>query len=437
MVENPELKKLIRAKHSIEELGIPTSIVTDLIFRILFTEGDVSLGRVVEITRIGQKICDEILTWMKTEHLVEVPRAGAFGRLSYVYRLTENGEERARTALERSQYIGPAPVPLQEYRKSVLLQTPDDNSNTRKITPGRLKQALSHLILPENFDRRIGPAINTGSSIFLYGPPGNGKTTIAQVIGMLLAGTEPMRIPYAVAVGGDIIKIHDPLIHIPVELSTSDTSILKQFDERWGLFRRPAVMVGGELQMESLDLRFDPISKFYEAPLQMKANGGMFLIDDFGRQQISPQQLLNRWIVPLESRIDFFRLQSGQTFEIPFRQLIVFSTNLDPADLVDDAFLRRIQMKVEVAGPNEKMFYQIFLRMCKQHKIAFDKDSFVHLIDKWYRKAGRVMQSVHPRDIIKTVVSICQYEGVQPHLTPELIDEACASYFVDMNGRRK
>jgi hypothetical protein len=182
--------------------------------------------------------------------------------------------------------------------------------------------------------------------------------------------------------------------------------------------------------MEALDLRFDPIAKFYEAPLQLKANGGMFLIDDFGRQQVSPQKLLNRWIVPLETGIDFLRLQTGQTLQVPFRQLIVFSTNLSPTELVDAAFLRRIQMKVEVDSPDEKTFYQIFVRMCQAYNVPFDRDGFVHLLRKWYHEPQRTMQAVHPRDIIKTLRSICEYENIQPRLTPELIDEACSCYFV-------
>jgi hypothetical protein len=183
-------------------------------------------------------------------------------------------------------------------------------------------------------------------------------------------------------------------------------------------------------------LRYEPIAKFYEAPLQMKANGGMFLIDDFGRQQISPQQLLNRWIVPLESNIDFLRLQSGQTLEVPFRLLIVFSTNLDPSDLVDGAFMRRIQMKVEVDGPDERLFYQIFTTMCKVLNVPFDQKGFLYLLQKWYREPNRVMQAVHPRDILKTIISICDYEDVTPRLTSELIDEACQSYFVDLEKKK-
>jgi hypothetical protein len=199
---------------------------------------------------------------------------------------------------------------------------------------------------------------------------------------------------------------------------------------RWTQYRRPVVITGGELKLESLDLRFDPIAKYYEAPLQMKANGGMFLIDDFGRQQMRPIDLLNRWIVPLEMQVDYFRLQTGQTFQVPFKQLIVFSTNLDPMDLVDDAFLRRIQIKVEVSSPDEKLFYRIFATMCQQLNVPFDRDCFVYLLQEWYAKTGRKLQAVHPRDILKGVVALCEYSGTPNQLTPRLIDEACQGYFV-------
>ncbi len=432
-----ELNDILAPVARLDELDVPTGLIQDIIFRLLFNEGAVSISHFAETLGLPARVLDELLSRMKQEHLVEIVKAGTLGSLSFTYGLTEAGTKRARDAFERSQYVGLIPVSLEAYNRAILVQT----QQTERIAPEKVQEALSHLILPDNFHRRIGPAVNSGTSLFLYGPPGNGKTTVSQAIADLLAKDAPIWLPNAITVGGQIIRVVDPLVHEPLQteevpfytmdLRSKTTSKLK-IDKRWQLFKRPSVMVGGELVMESLDLRYEPVAKVYEAPLQLKANGGMFLIDDFGRQQISPQQLLNRWIVPLESGIDFLRLQSGQSLEVPFRQLIVFSTNLDPGDLVDDAFLRRIQMKVEVGGPDERLFYQIFLRMCEIIDIPFDKKSFVHLLQKWYREPERTMQSVHPRDIIKTVISLCEYEGSEPHFTPELVDEACTSYFVDI-----
>ncbi|MCB9438109.1 MAG: ATP-binding protein [Anaerolineales bacterium] len=422
------LFNMLRAPEETQQLDIPMGIIIDLIVRILFNEGDVSLRRISEVVRLSPAILDPIMAKLQHDKIVEVASAGQMGRFTYIYALTDEGAKRARDAMERSQYVGPAPVPIEKYNQIILLQT----NRRLTVSTEQVQQSLSHLILPDNFHRSIGPAVNSGTSLFLYGPPGNGKTTVAEAIAKLIAGTDSIWVPYAVSVAGYIIKIHDPLLFKAIDLTADEDRYL---DKRWGKWERPAIMVGGELIMEALELRYDTIAKFYEAPLQMKANGGMFLIDDFGRQTMPPQQLLNRWIVPLESRYDFLRLRTGQSFQVPFRQLIVFSTNLDPNELVDGAFLRRIQMKVAVKSPDDRMFFQIFGIMAKHYNIPMEKEGFLHLVQKWYRDAERKMEAVHPRDILKIIVSICSYTGEQPRLTPQLVDEACSNYFVETDTK--
>ncbi len=420
------LKTIIRGIDNLANIDIPDGIIIDIITRMLFNEGKVSIRRMADVIKVHPALLDQMMQDMQLEHLVEVARANQLGRLSYIYALTDAGTQRARDAMERSLYIGPAPVPLDKYNEAILLQT----EHKATITPQQLKASLSHLILPENFDRSIGPAINQGSSVFLYGLPGNGKTTIAEAVGELVSGTDPIWFPYAVEASGAIIALFDTLIHKEVEVTKEIQNMYGDYDHRWGLFKRPNVMVGGELTLESLDLRYDESAKFYEAPLQMKANGGMFLVDDFGRQMITPAELLNRWIVPLESEFDFLKLRSGQTLRVPFKQLIFFSTNLDPNDLVDGAFLRRIQMKVEVKSPNERMFYQLFVIMCKSIGFEFDKATFRYLLQEWYQKPGRMLQAVHPRDLLKVARALCEYSGDPMKLSPKLIHEACEAYFV-------
>ncbi len=420
MPENKTIEDLLVQPKSVEELEIPQSIVIDIVLRLLYTEGNVDFRRMTQVMRVPHAL-EQVLDWLRKEHLVDVSQSSAsFGPINYIYKLTSAGEDRAREAMERSQYVGPVPVPVHRYSAAIQLQT----SGTRLVKPAQVKEALQDLVLSDDFHRKIGPAINSAASLFLYGPPGNGKTTISLHISRLISGTDPVWLPYALTAGGQIIQIYDRLFHEEIEYEKTS------MDGRWGLFKRPSVVVGGEMKIESLDLRWDPLANFYEAPLQLKANGGVFLIDDFGRQQTSPIDLLNRWIMPLENGVDFLRLRTGQTLVIPFRALIIFCTNLDPYHLADEAFFRRIQMKVGIFAPDEPSYKQIFLRVCQQMRVRFDEVSYAHLLDRWYRKDNRAFQAVHPRDLLSIIRALCNYEGKDIYLTPGLIDEACEIYFV-------
>jgi predicted ATPase with chaperone activity len=421
MADDITLDELIAEPVSVEDLDIPQNILIDILLRLLYTEGNVDFRRMSQVMRVPYAM-EQLLDWLRKEHLVEVSQSSAsFGPLNYIYKLTDAGEERAREAMDRCQYVGPVPVPVHRYSKAIELQT----TGSRKVKPAQVKASLSDLVLPEDFHRKIGPAINSAASLFLYGPPGNGKTTISLQISQLISGTDPIWLPYTMTAGGQIIQIYDRLFHKEIERDSKT-----RVDGRWGLFKRPSVVVGGEMKIESLDLRFDPLANFYEAPLQLKANGGVFVIDDFGRQQASPIDLLNRWIMPLENGVDFLRLRTGQTIVIPFRALIIFCTNLDPYSLADEAFFRRIQMKIGCFTPDDESYKLIFQNVCKQMGIRFDAPSYEHLLEKWYRKDNRHYQAVHPRDILTIVKALCSYVDWEIHLTQELIDEACEIYFV-------
>ncbi len=299
-----------------------------------------------------------------------------------------------------------------------------------------MRESLSHLILEESVFSKIGPAVNSGKSIFLYGPPGNGKTTIAESIGRMIL-TNDILIPYSVEVDGQIIKVYDEINHeaVPDPLgnrgSTGGLGTHRR-DGRWIRVKRPVIMVGGELTLDGLELVYDATNKYYEAPFQMKANGGMFLIDDFGRQQIRPRDLLNRWIVPMEKNIDFLALHTGRKVEVPFEVLIVFSTNLPPRDLVDEAFLRRIRHKIEVTSPSFELYREIFRRVSESRNIPYDEQAVRYLLQEYYIKRNHKLRASHPRDLLDQVMDIAGYLGVEPQLKKELIDRAAESYFVEL-----
>jgi predicted ATPase with chaperone activity len=416
----------------LEDTGLPQIYLADLALKILYNSGYLTGFRIAELVALPfSGLVDEILEFLKREKLVEVKTAVGYGEGGYQYAITGAGIAKAREAMARNEYAGPAPVPIRAYNTAINKQAAARIQVTQRV----MRQTLSHLVMGDKALGRIGPAANSGTSLFLYGAPGNGKTSIARAIGQMILG-EDMYIPYAVDVEGQIIKVFDNVNHEVIrEEGGQGTGPLRMSikrDPRWVKIRRPFIVVGGELTMAGLDLQFDEVNKFYEAPFQMKANGGMFLIDDFGRQQVRPRDLLNRWIVPLENRIDFLTLHNGRKIEIPFEVLVVFSTNLPPRDLVDEAFLRRIRHKIEIVDPTYEEYKEIFRRMSEQKRIPFDEKGLAYLLQEWYIKRNRKLRSNHPRDILEQLLDISAYLNIEPAMSKELIDRACESYFVEL-----
>ena len=422
-----EVMDNLGAPTTLADTGLSEDLITQLVIKLLHFNANCTGVEIAHRVGLEFAVVEPILETLKLSQQCEVVGGGLLGAPSFRYRITDHGRRRAQLFLEHNQYVGAAPVPLSQYREYM---TKFQQATRRVVTPAAVRQAVSHLVLSDRVVNQIGPAVTSGQSLFVYGPPGNGKTVIAQALHNLLEG--PIAIPHALEVEGHIIRLFNPINHEPIPDDGADPWTTEaRLDRRWVLCRRPKVMVGGELTMQSLDLAYSATTGFYNAPIQLMANGGLLVIDDFGRQACSPREMLNRWIVPLESRVDFLTLQSGQKFDVPFDVLVVFATNIKPTELVDEAFLRRIQYKILAESPTPATFKLIFETCCREHGLAFDPSLVDRMIAEYFVPRGIPLRGCHPRDLIGRVLAQAEYLGLEHQLTGELLEDACAGYFID------
>ena len=402
---------------SLSALDVRQGVLEEIALKTLYLSGSLSVLELAERMCLGYEVVDALFCQLRAEQLCLV--TGMTGHVHQIA-ITAQGRTRAVELLAHNHYSGAAPVAFESYAR----QTREQSVNKVDVRAIDVHRAFADLVIDDETLRKFGTALNSGSSVFLWGPAGTGKTTIAETLARVLAEDE-IWIPYAVEVDGQIITVYDPSVHRRVERSEPE-----ERDARWVLCRRPSVLVGGELTAEMLDLQFNPISKFYVAPAQMKANNGVLIIDDFGRQRLRPEELLNRWVVPLDRRIDFLTLSGGKKIEVPFEMLIVFASNMDPAELVDPAFLRRIQTKIKIGEVSSEQFCEIFRRVAIDKGVRYDSSIPVDLID--YIRIGlkQELRSCYPRDIVNQVSWAARYEGLTPYIDRPALKRAIDAYFL-------
>ena len=410
---------------SISETGLSDSYIEGLILKTILNVGTLSGRNLSEAIGLPFKVIDPMLDAMRTRKMIAHVRPAPFN--DYYYSLTELGQDRAQTQMRQCSYVGPAPVPLADYVLSVEAQS----AGLEPVTQDQLRQALSSISYQPDLLDCLGPAINSNTGLFLFGEPGNGKTTIARCLTQCLG--QEIWIPHAILDDGNLIKLQDDAFHQTAPVPETHAKILKaqEWDKRWLRIQRPTVMVGGELVMDNLEIRHDPRSNICEAPLQMKSNCGCLLIDDFGRQRIAPEELLNRWIVPLESKCDFLTLPTGKKIQIPFEQLLIFSTNLDPGDLVDEAFLRRVPYKIFVGDPSADEYRQLMKSVSSTMGFP-DTPEAAEFMLAFYQKNSRSPRRCHPRDLLKQVEAFCRYRQLPLGIRPDYLERACRSYFSNL-----
>lgn len=408
---------------SMQDLGLPEPFVESQLLRLLLAGGNMTGRQLAGEICISFRIVETILERLRGRRLLV--HCGSASMNDYVYGLSDEGRKRAQVFHSECSYLGPAPVPLMDYVISVEAQAIGDYP----IRRSELLDAFYNVSISDDLLDMLGPAVNSASGLFLYGAPGNGKSTLARCITSCFG--QEIWIPYAVVEGREIITLFDPAYHEQVDLPSDSHS----FDRRWVRVRRPTVVVGGELTMDGLELRHDAVSNVCEAPLQMKSNGGCLLIDDFGRQRISPADLLNRWIIPLENRHDYLTLPSGKKIQVPFQQLIIFSTNLDPSDLVDEAFLRRIPYRIEVKDPNENEFHRLFQIAAEKLGCSYEQESVEYLLQNLYRRHGRAIRRCHARDLLLQIRNHCVYHDLPFEMLPEHFDAVAGCFFTQIRTR--
>ncbi|MBA4031834.1 MAG: ATPase [Planctomyces sp.] len=434
-----------RVPANLKETGLGIGNLAEFVLKELYVHGNMFGADIARQLRLPFPILDEALRFLKDQRCVEVSQGDLLGRVSYRFSLTDMGRVRARESFENCRYVGPAPVTLEQYVEQCRRQAVSGVS----CNPQTIMQAFQGMILRKGLLDEIGPAVCSGRSIFVYGPPGNGKTMIAKGLGRYLnLYCGEIYVPYAIQTENSIITVYDPILHKTTDDAEQHATINSGnisspssgngggslvvgngvADPRWRRIRRPVVVTGGELNLEMLELQYSKVSQFYAAPLHIKANGGVFLIDDFGRQLVSPRDLLNRWILPLEERIDYLTLATGRKFSVPFEQLTIFSTNLDPGDLVDDAFLRRIRHKIKIEAPTRPLFTEIFKLACDQRQIPYREEAVEYLYQNHYDR-GRLPRSSDPRDLLEIVVAICRFKNESIQVSEKLVADAAARFF--------
>ena len=416
------------APKRMSEMQLPIVMMRDILLKTIFRKN------VNMVTEISEALCLPIPV---TQEIVDLARGQkllqATGTLNansgneMGYELTDSGKARALDALSQSEYFGAMPVPLEVYREQVARQS----IRNIQVTRQQLIDAMGHLILPDSLLDHLGPAVSAGRSILMYGPPGNGKSSISNGIRDALG--DSIYVPRAIEYSGQVITVYDPIVHTPVDQEQDDPTQLRRsrrFDTRYVLCERPTVITGGELSLKMLDLVYNPTARTYQAPLQLKSTGGIFIVDDLGRQEEPPQSLVNRWIVPLEENKDILGLQSGEKFEVPFDTLVIFSTNFHPNEIFDQAALRRIFFKIKIDGPSQENYLKIFAMMARKRGMPLDEAALVHLLKKKYPTIDNVYANYQPIFLIDQMIAICEFEGIPYQMNPDLIDRAWANMFV-------